>query len=80
MMLEGVQLMIVGMLTVFVFLTLLVGLMKASAAFFEANAHRFPDEESATAMAPGSQGRGTNDEEIAVAIALAHAMRQGRSV
>ena len=40
MLLEGVRLMAVGMLTVFVFLTLLVGLMHASAVIIAANAHR----------------------------------------
>ena len=44
MILEGVRLMAVGMLTVFAFLTLLVGLMRGSAAFFESFADRFPEE------------------------------------
>lgn len=79
MMLEGVRLMVVGMFTVFAFLTLLVGLMKASAAFFEANAHRFPEEEPAAAKSQRSNDS-KNDEEIAVAIALAAAMRRGQRV
>ncbi len=70
MMMEGVRLMAVGMFTVFAFLTLLVGLMKASAAFFEANAHRFPEDESETA-----QSTRADDADLALAIALAHTMR-----
>ncbi len=74
---EGVRLMVVGMFTVFAFLTLLVGMMKLSAAFFEANAHRFPEAEPA-----GTRPKRTNntqsDDEIAVAIALASATRRGQ--
>lgn len=71
--------MLVGMFTVFAFLTLLVGLMKASAAFFAAHADRFP--EPAPTRASGSRsGRAQNDEDAAVAIALATAMRQGRKI
>ena len=73
MMMEGVQLMAVGMLTVFAFLTLLVGLMKVSAAFFLANAHRFPDEALAGVGATRS-----DQEEMALAIALADRMRRGQ--
>ena len=69
---EGVRLMAVGMFTVFAFLTLLVGLMKASAVFFEVFAHRFPD-------AAGDAQRG-RDAERALALALAHAARVGRKV
>ena len=76
MMMEGVRLMFVGMFTVFAFLTLLVGLMKMSAAFFEANAHRFPEDEPMETR----PNRSNNDEEIAVAIAVAEAMRRGQRV
>ncbi len=79
MMLEGARLMVVGMFTVFAFLTLLVGLMKVSAAFFEANAHRFPEDEP-TAARPKRSGEPKSDEEIAVAIALASAMKRGQRV
>lgn len=75
MFLEGVRLMAVGMLTVFAFLTLLVGVMKASAAFFAANAHLFPEEEP-EGMGPAR----TDDEELALAIALADIMRRGHKV
>lgn len=76
---EGVRLMLVGMFTVFAFLTLLVGIMKASAAFFEANAHRFPEDEPLAVKSRGAN-QSKNDEEIAVAIALAEAMRRGQRV
>ena len=79
MMLEGLRLMIVGMFTVFAFLTLLVGLMKAQAAFFAANAHRFPEEPPASPSGKRS-GQGQADAEVAVAIALATAMRRGQKV
>ena len=78
-MLEGVRLMVVGMFTVFSFLILLVGIMKMSAAFFEANAHRFPEDDPISAKPAGSN-HSKNDEEIAVAIALADAMRRGQRV
>ncbi len=77
---EGFRLMAVGMVTVFAFLTLLVGLMHASAAFFEANAHRFPDDEPDAAS--GNRKNSAGDEEIAVAIvlAMAEATRRGQKV
>ncbi len=76
MMLEGVRLMAVGMFTVFAFLTLLVGMMKGAAVFFEAFAHRFPEDapESPAAV------RASNDEEIALVLAVAEAYRQGQRV
>ena len=79
MMLEGLRLMLVGMFTVFAFLGLLVGLMKAQAAFFAANAHRFP-EPVPTSPAGSRSGRGRGDAELAAAIALATAMRRGQKV
>lgn len=75
MMIEGVRLMAVGMFTVFAFLGLLVGLMKVSAAYFEANADRFPEPEPERARASRA-----DDGELALAIALAEAARQGRRV
>ena len=76
MLIEGLRLMMVGMITVFAFLTLLVAMMHASAAFFEANAHRFPDDsdESTTSH------RSSNDEEIAIALAVAEASRRGQGI
>jgi sodium pump decarboxylase gamma subunit len=71
--------MIVGMATVFVFLTLLVGLMQGSAAFFAAFADRFPEP----ASNPAAEANGLSDDddnEIAIAIALADAARRGRGI
>jgi len=76
MMMDGVRLMVVGMLMVFAFLTLLVGMMKGSAVFFEAFAHRFPEEPS-----PGSKTHDSGrNEEIAVVLAVAEAHRKGWKV
>ncbi|MBW1885593.1 MAG: OadG family protein [Deltaproteobacteria bacterium] len=76
MLLDGLRLMAVGMTTVFVFLTLLVGLMRASAVFFEANAHRFPEADSDDS----ASGKVGNDEEVAIAIAVALASRRGQGI
>jgi sodium pump decarboxylase gamma subunit len=73
---EGLRLMAVGMFTVFAFLTLLVGLMKGSAAFFEKFADRFPDEASGESVAV----RSGNNGEIALALAVAEAYRRGQKV
>ena len=75
MLMEGVRLMAVGMFTVFAFLTLLVGLMKVMAAFFEANAHRFPEDVPAETTPARA-----DDGDVALAIALAEAMRNGQKV
>jgi len=75
---EGLRLMAVGMFTVFAFLTLLVGLMKGSAAFFEKFADRFPDEASGEAAVVRSGN--DNDGEIALALAVAEAYRRGQKV
>lgn len=77
MMLEGFRLMAVGMFTVFAFLTLLVGLMKGSAAFFEKFADRFPEEASGGESVAARSG---NDGEVALALAVAEAYRRGRGV
>ncbi len=76
MVLEGLRLMTIGMFTVFAFLTLLVGLMKASASFFEANAHRFPAEMPEATGTPHIQ----QDAEIAVVLAIAEAFNRGQRV
>ncbi len=73
---EGLRLMVVGMITVFVFLSLLVGMMTASAAFFEAFADRFP-EDAPNDVAPSRSNR---DAEIALALAIAEAHRRGQRV
>lgn len=71
MLLEGARLMAVGMFTVFAFLTLLVALMKASAAFFEAHAHRFPEAPETAGPSPRQ-----DDGEVALALVLAHLERK----
>jgi Na+-transporting methylmalonyl-CoA/oxaloacetate decarboxylase gamma subunit len=76
MILEGIRLMAVGMFTVFAFLTLLVGLMRGSAAFFEANAHRFLED----APEDKRSVRSGTDEDVAVALALAEALQRGQKV
>jgi len=81
---EGFRLMAVGMTTVFVFLALLVALMRASAVFFEANAHRFPEEDSGDSGAAGNAvAKAGREEEIAIAIAIAvadAARRRGQGI
>jgi Na+-transporting methylmalonyl-CoA/oxaloacetate decarboxylase gamma subunit len=75
---EGLRLMAVGMFTVFAFLTLLVALMAGSAAFFEANAHRFSDDDSdGSSTDRKDNGR---DEEVAIALAVIEATRRGQKV
>jgi Na+-transporting methylmalonyl-CoA/oxaloacetate decarboxylase gamma subunit len=81
MMMEGVRLMAVGMFAVFTFLTLLVGLMKASAAIFQAHAHRFPEELARPAVRAVAGAQAAEDQaELALAIALARAGRAGRRI
>ena len=72
MLLEGVQLMGVGMTTVFAFLGLLVVAMHGSGAFFRANAHRFPDPPTPEPQ-PGAEIG--NHSEIAVVLAAVAAHR-----
>ena len=76
MILEGLRLMAVGMFTVFAFLTLLVGVMKGSAVFFERFADRFPEDtpQESKAIQAG------NDAEVALAIVVAEAYRRGQRV
>jgi len=76
MMTEGLRLMAVGMITVFAFLTLLVGMMKASTVFFETFADRFPEDEPDEPAAR----RSNRDAEVALAIAIAEAHRRGQRV
>ncbi len=73
---EGFRLMVVGMFTVFAFLTLLVGMMKASAVFFERFADSFPDEPSV----PKAPTPSSNDAEIALVLSVAEAYRRGQKV
>ena len=68
MMMDGVRLMAVGMLAVFVFLTLLVALMHASAAFFRANARFFPEEFPEPAANRRGTRAGTNTGSGVIAL------------
>ena len=65
MVLEGLQLTLVGMATVFGFLSLLVGLMSLSARALE----HYPED-------PAERAGGPNDEEIAVVLASIEAHRR----
>ena len=76
-MLEGVQLMGIGMTTVFAFLGLLVLVMQGSAAFFRSNAHLFPEPEAPVAKKPAIEAE--DQAEIAVVLAAIAAHRARRS-
>ena len=73
---EGLRLMAVGMFTVFAFLTLLVGLMNASALFFEKFADRFAEETKGDPASKRASQAG-HDDEIALALVLAQSAREG---
>ena len=62
---EGLKLLILGMGGVFIFLAVLIQLMRVSAAFFVKYAHLFPEEKPAAAK----PAAGNEEEQIAVAIA-----------
>ena len=75
MLLEGVNLMAVGMTTVFSFLTLLVIVLEISARVFQSFGHRWPDPtatHSPTSPMPGTNG----DVEVAIALAVVEAHRR----
>ena len=65
---QGVTLMVIGMATVFAFLVLLIGAMKASAAYFKKFADRYTEPETPVKVSGG-------DVEVAVAIAAIRAKR-----
>lgn len=71
---EGLQLMMVGMTTVFAFLALLVLLMGGAARFFSAYAHLFPDDPEP----PPARSNEQSDAEIAVVLAAAEAWRRSQ--
>ncbi len=77
MILEGFRLMAVGMFTVIAFLTLLVGVMKGSAIFFERFTDHFPEDASKEPVATRS---GNNDGEVALALVVAEAYRRGQRI
>ena len=66
---QGVTLMVIGMATVFAFLVLLIGAMKASAAYFKKFADRYTEPETPVKVSGGG------DVEVAVAIAAIRAKR-----
>ena len=76
MLIEGVRLMVVGMATVFSFLSLLVVVMTMQARFFEVYGERFeePEVEPAT-----RQPQRSDDAEIAVVLAAIAAHRGRRA-
>ena len=67
MLFEGINLMVVGMTTVFSFLALLVIVMQVSARFFERFGDQWPD--GAVATGDSDSTPGTQNEEIAVVLA-----------
>lgn len=74
---EGVRLTLVGMVTVFAFLGLLVALMHASASFFGAFGHRLGPAQPAAR--PSTTDRRDQDIAIVLAIAEQHAHRSSPS-
>ena len=75
MLLEGLNLMAVGMTTVFSFLALLVVVLKGSARFFEEFGERWPDQ-VVPPSSPGNLSGSSGKEEIAVVLAVVEAHRQ----
>jgi sodium pump decarboxylase gamma subunit len=76
MLLEGANLMAVGMTTVFSFLALLVIVLEISARVFQSFGHRWPDPAVAHTQAnPMPSTRG--EVEVAVALAVIEAHRRG---
>ena len=73
MLFEGINLMVVGMTTVFSFLALLVIVMQVSARFFERFGAQWPD--GAVATGDSDSTPGTQNEEIAVVLAAITAHR-----
>ena len=65
---DGVSLMLIGMGTVFVFLTILIGAMKVNEKFLNFIGKYFPEE---TPQNNIPKQTNKNDEEIAIAIACA---------
>ena len=74
MLFEGINLMVVGMTTVFSFLALLVIVMQVSARFFERFGDQWP--EAAVATGDSDSTPGTQNEEIAVILAAFTAHRE----
>ncbi len=77
-MIEGLQLLLVGMATVFAFLGLLVLTMHAGARIVDALAERLGLDDDVEPEALDSPAPGGRDVELAVAIAAAEAFRRQR--
>ena len=73
MMAQGIELMLVGMGTVFAFLTLLAFAMEFAGRFLSSV---FPDIEVSTSQSIHA-AQGVADAEIALVIAVAHRFREG---
>ena len=72
---EGIELMAVGMTTVFGFLTLLVVVLQLSARAFSSFGHRWPDPAVAPSRSEATP-RALGNVEIAVAFAAVEAHRR----
>ncbi len=68
---EGVLLMVVGMLIVYAFLMVMIGVMSLS-RFFERFSYLLPDDEPASAKKPAA-ATGAADDGVRIAIAIASA-------
>ncbi|MBM64252.1 MAG: sodium pump decarboxylase subunit gamma [Acidobacteria bacterium] len=75
MLLEGLNLMVVGMTTVFSFLALLVAVLQGSARIFEEFGDQWPDQVIAPSS-PENLSGSSGKEEIAVVLAVVEAHRQ----
>ena len=75
MLLEGVNLMAVGMTAVFSFLTLLVVMLQLSARVFRSFGHRWPDPVTAVASTP-ARATARRDSEVAVVLAAVEDYRR----
>ncbi|HWV58133.1 MAG TPA: OadG family protein [Longimicrobiales bacterium] len=79
MILEGLRLVVLGMVTVFVFLILLVWLMSGSAWFFRRFGHLFPEPSPlASPTAAAVDAGGADRARVAAMIAAVHAHRARR--
>lgn len=76
MILEGLQVMLIGMTVVFSFLLILVGLMNMAARFFEKFSDRFPFAIVENPIHEVEHQPGIQLSEIALAVAVAHSRRQ----
>ena len=75
---EGLSLMVVGMVTVFSFLTLLVVVLEVSARVFESYGHLWPEPvtDAPAPTAPATAPNESRHAEIAVVLAAIEAHRR----